>query len=113
MLTDEKWLGVVLEQLLSNALKYTPEGAIRVYAEGDTLVVEDSGIGIRSDDLPRVFEKGFTGYNGREDKKSTGIGLYLCSRICDRLGHGLSITSEVGRGTKALIDLSASDTIME
>jgi signal transduction histidine kinase len=113
VLTDEKWLGFVLEQLLSNALKYTPEGSIRLYAEGDTLVIEDSGIGIRAEDLPRVFEKGFTGYNGREDKKSTGIGLYLCRRVCDRLGHGLSLESEVGRGTKARIDLSSSETIVE
>jgi signal transduction histidine kinase len=98
---------------LSNALKYTPEGTIRLYAEGDTLVIEDSGIGIRPEDLPRVFEKGFTGYNGREDKKSTGIGLYLCRRVCDRLGHGLSLESELGRGTKARIDLSSAETIME
>jgi signal transduction histidine kinase len=113
VLTDEKWLGFVLEQLLSNALKYTPEGSIRLYAEGDMLVIEDSGIGIRPEDLPRVFEKGFTGYNGREDRKSTGIGLYLCRRVCDRLGHGLSLESEVGRGTKARIDLSSSETIVE
>lgn len=113
VLTDEKWLGFVIEQLLSNALKYTPEGTIRLYAEGDTLVIEDSGIGIRPEDLPRVFEKGFTGYNGREDKKSTGIGLYLCRRVCDRLGHGLSLESELGRGTKARIDLSSAETIME
>jgi len=113
VLTDEKWLCFVIEQLLSNALKYTPEGSIRLYAEGDMLVIEDSGIGIRPEDLPRVFEKGFTGYNGREDRKSTGIGLYLCRRVCDRLGHGLSLESEVGRGTKARIDLSSSETIME
>ena len=78
VLTDEKWLSFVIEQLLSNALKYTPEGGrIRILKDGPCLVIADNGIGIRSEDLPRVFEKGFTGFNGREDKKSTGIGLYL------------------------------------
>ena len=76
--TDEKWLVFVLEQILSNALKYTVEGSISIYMEDDWLVIEDTGIGICSEDLPRIFENGFTGYNGRSDKKSTGIGLYLC-----------------------------------
>lgn len=72
VLTDGKWLSFVVEQVLSNALKYTPAGGrIRIYGDGETLVIADSGIGIRPEDLPRVFEKGFTGYNGREDKKST------------------------------------------
>ena len=61
-------------------------------------MIADSGIGIRPEDLPRVFEKGFTGYNGREDKKSTGIGLYLCRRVMDRLNHGISIVSRPGAG---------------
>jgi signal transduction histidine kinase len=113
VLTDEKWLSFVLEQLISNALKYTPEGSVRLYAEGDELIIEDTGIGIRAEDLPRVFEKGFTGYNGREDKKSTGIGLFLCRRVCDRLGHRLSIESAVGRGTTVRVDLSAADTLLE
>lgn len=100
ILTDEKWLAFVLEQLLSNALKYTPEGGrIRIYAEGTSLVVADSGIGIRAEDLPRVFEKGFTGYNGRADKKATGLGLYLCRRICGMLGCGIDINSAPGQGT--------------
>lgn len=107
VLTDEKWLAFVVEQLLSNALKYTPEGGrIRVYGDGETLVIADSGIGIQEEDLPRVFEKGFTGYNGREDKKSTGIGLYLCSQVMDRLNHGISITSRPGQGTLVRLDLS-------
>ena len=107
VLTDEKWLAFVVEQLLSNALKYTPEGGrIRIYGDGDTLVIADSGIGIRPEDLPRVFEKGFTGFNGREDKKSTGIGLYLCSQVLERLNHGISISSRPGRGTLVRLDLS-------
>ncbi len=108
-LTDEKGLLFVMEQLLSNALKYTPSGGrIHIYmdpAEPKTLVIEDSGIGIRPEDLPRIFEKGFTGYNGRMDKKSTGIGLYLCRRIMDKLGHGIQVTSAVKQGTRVALDL--------
>ncbi len=107
VLTDEKWLAFVVEQILSNSLKYTPEGGrIRIYGDGETLVIADSGIGIQPEDLPRVFEKGFTGYNGREDKKSTGIGLYLCSQVMDRLNHGVSIASRPGQGTLVRLDLS-------
>lgn len=108
VLTDEKWLSFVVEQLLSNALKYTEksgrERAVSIYMEGEHLVIEDTGIGIWAEDLPRVFEKGFTGYNGRENKKSTGIGLYLCKTVMDKLRHGLWLESEVGKGTKAYID---------
>lgn len=100
LLTDEKWLGFVVGQLLSNAAKYTPEGgSVRIYPDGETLVIADSGIGIRSEDLPRVFEKGFTGYNGREDRKATGIGLYLCKRVLTNLGQGIAIVSRPGKGT--------------
>lgn len=106
VLTDEKWLSFVIEQLLSNAVKYTPEGGrVRIYGDGETLVIADSGIGIRPEDLPRVFEKGFTGFNGREDKKSTGIGLYLCRQVLDRLNHGISIASRPGQGTLVRLDL--------
>ncbi len=107
VLTDEKWLAFVIEQLLSNAVKYTPEGGrVRIYGDGETLVIADSGIGIQPEDLPRVFEKGFTGFNGREDKKSTGIGLYLCRQVLDRLNHGISIASRPGQGTPVRLDLS-------
>lgn len=108
VLTDEKWLVFVMEQLLSNALKYTKEGSISIYMEsneGNTLVIEDTGIGIAFEDLPRVFEKGYTGYNGRTDKKSTGIGLYLCKRILKNLSHTIKIDSQVGEGTKVKIGL--------
>ncbi len=105
VLTDEKWLVFVLEQLLSNALKYTKAGTIRIYADDQDLIIEDTGIGIASDDLPRIFEKGYTGYNGRKDKKSTGIGLYLCRRILNRLSHGIAVTSEPGKGTKVRLYL--------
>lgn len=100
----------MLEQIISNALKYTQAGGtISIYMEegtGSTLVIEDTGIGIQEEDLPRVFDKGYTGYNGRTDKKSTGIGLYLCKQITKKLGHTLSVESEVGKGTKMKIDLA-------
>ena len=106
VLTDEKWLVFVLEQLLSNALKYTKTGRIRIYGEGEKLLIEDTGIGISPEDLPRIFEKGYTGYNGRRDKKSTGIGLYLCQEILKRLSHGIAVTSTKGKGTKVTLDFS-------
>lgn len=99
VLTDEKWLGFVLGQLLSNALKYTPRGSITISMEDHSLRIFDTGIGIREEDLPRVCEMGYTGYNGRAEKRSTGIGLYLCSSILKKLGHGFSITSQEGKGT--------------
>lgn len=98
MLTDSKWLAFVLEQLLTNAIKYTPErGRIALRLEGRTLLLQDSGIGIRAEDLPRIFEKGFTGCNGREEQHSTGLGLYLCRRILDKLGHPIRISSTLAR----------------
>ena len=107
VLSDEKWLCFLLEQLLSNALKYTPEGGkISIFLEGETnLVIADTGIGIAPEDLPRVFEKGFTGNNGRMDKKATGIGLYLCRRVTNLLGHTISIASEPGVGTQVRLGL--------
>lgn len=103
VLTDEKWMVFVIEQILSNALKYTPSGKISIYMEEACLVIEDTGIGIWPEDLPRVFEKGFTGYNGRTDKKSTGIGLYLCKSVMDKLMHKIWIQSEAGKGTKVYL----------
>lgn len=107
--TDKKWLSFVIEQILSNALKYTKTGSISIFLENTdapTLVIEDTGIGISPEDLPRVCEKGFTGYNGRIDKKSTGIGLYLCKQILTKLNHTLSIESQIGTGTKVKIGLT-------
>lgn len=101
-------VGFVLGQILSNALKYTKKGKISIYmskSRPHTLVIEDTGIGIRAEDLPRVFEKGFTGYNGREENRSTGIGLYLCGKIMKRLDHGIRIESELGKGTKVFLEL--------
>ena len=116
VLTDEKWLVFVVEQILSNALKYTSKGEISIYMDSTdkkVLVIEDTGIGIQGEDLPRVCEKGFTGYNGRNDKKSTGIGLYLCKRILTKLSHTITIESEVGKGTKVKIGLDMLDLLVE
>ncbi|WP_343208170.1 sensor histidine kinase [Anaerolentibacter hominis] len=115
VLTDEKWLTFVIEQLLSNACKYTSSGEISIYMDSekkqqglDVLVIQDTGIGIRPEDIPRIFDRGFTGYNGRMDKKSTGIGLYLTKQILDKLSHPISIYSAPGKGTKVYINFSAN-----
>ena len=106
VITDEKWLLFVIEQVLSNALKYTRSGKISIYSpEKDILCIEDTGIGIAPEDLPRIFEKGYTGYNGRNDKKASGIGLYLCRRICRNLGHSITANSSLESGTVVRIRL--------
>lgn len=98
-----------VEQLLSNALKYTPGGTVTIMAEGEsTLIIADTGIGIAPDDLPRIFEEGYTGLNGRGQQRSTGIGLYLCSRILKRLGHTISISSALGQGTEVRLELGGN-----
>lgn len=107
VVTDEKWLSFVMEQVLSNALKYTPSGSITISLIGEkTLRIKDTGIGISPEDLPRIFENGYTGYNGRTDRKASGIGLYLCKRICQNLGHTITASSTVDVGTVIDIDLS-------
>jgi signal transduction histidine kinase len=105
-ITDEKWLEFIIEQVISNAVKYTSEGGVRIYMdETGLLVIEDTGIGISAEDLPRIFENGYTGFNGREDKRASGIGLYLCKRIADNLGHKITAESTPGVGTKMIIDV--------
>ena len=112
VVTDEKWLGLILEQILSNSMKYTREGsiAIRLLAERETketvqLLIEDTGIGIHAEDIPRIFEKGYTGYNGHLDRKSTGIGLYICKLAADSIGVKLKVESELERGTRAYLTI--------
>lgn len=105
VLTDEKWLSFVVEQILSNAVKYTSSGSISIKCDGDRLVISDTGIGIAAEDLPRIFDKGYTGFNGRADRKASGIGLYLCRRICDNLGHSIKVESAAGQGTTITIGL--------
>ena len=113
--TDGKWLAFILEQLLSNAIKYTPQGVVTIETAEEKdrffITIKDTGIGIKAEDLPRVFEKGYTGYNGHADKKATGIGPYLCRQMADKLGHTIRMESEIGKGTKVWIgfDLDYSD----
>lgn len=102
-LTDEKWLRFVMEQVLSNAIKYTHAGKVSIYMESDKLVVEDTGIGIHEGDLPRVFSRSFTGYNGRVEQSASGLGLYLSHEILRRLSHTIEIESKLGIGTKVII----------
>ena len=114
VITDEKWLSFVIEQVLSNALKYTPSGSITISLVGEkTLRIEDTGIGIAPSDLPRIFENGYTGFNGRTDKKASGIGLYLCRRVCNNLGHTITANSTVDVGTAIDIDLTQTKLEME
>ena len=109
IITDEKWLLFVLKQIISNSLKYTNAGQISITLEDEKiLVIEDTGIGISEEDIPRIFDRGFTGYNGRMDKRSTGLGLHLCKNILDKLSHKIKISSQIGIGTIVKIDLSSS-----
>ena len=103
VISDKKWLGFILEQMLSNALKYTISGGIRVYMDRAVLAIEDSGIGIRPEDLPRIFAKGYTGYNGRIDNRASGIGLYLAKKAADALSISIRVESKVGVGTKVTL----------
>ncbi len=112
VLSDGQWLQTLLEQLLSNSLKYTASGVIYIYLDPDkeqTLVIEDTGVGIRPEDLPKIFNKGYSGMNGRLHEKSTGLGLFLSRKICRRLGHELAITSELGKGTRAEISMARKE----
>ena len=110
VLTDEKWLIFVLEQLLTNASKYTKEGgSVRIGQENGMLVLRDTGIGIRPEDLPRIFEWGYTGYNGRLDKRSTGVGLALVKQVMEMLGNKIEIRSVLGEGTEVFLDLRRTE----
>lgn len=110
VISDKKWLGFAFEQLLSNAIKYTKSGGeISINISESKLVIEDNGIGIYEEDLPRIFEQSFTGLNGRYEKKSSGLGLYLCKKTLDKLQHKIEITSEVNKGTKVIVSFPKKD----
>ena len=113
--SDEKWVRFILNQLIANAVKYrTGQPVLRFSAcrqqNQVVLMVEDNGIGISPYDLPRIFEKGFTGQNGRIVQQSTGIGLYLCKRLCEKLGIGISANSE-GKGTTISLFFHINDFV--
>lgn len=111
--TDEKWLLFVIEQVISNAVKYTKKGGVEIYAQGSVLCIKDSGQGVPCEDLPRIFEKGYTGCNGRLDKKASGIGLYLCREICRKLGHSIEAQNVQGGGFVVRIELGRRDIGIE
>ena len=107
ILTDAKWFSFLLEQIISNAIKYTQNGKVAIYLKKDELVIEDNGIGIMPEDLPRIFDAGYTGYNGRLEKKSTGLGLKLSKNIGKSLRVTLRCESEPKIGTKMYINLKS------
>ena len=113
IITDKKWFKFVLKQLISNALKYTRKGSIEIYLEDNYLCIKDDGIGIKESDLRRIFEKGYTGSNGHDNKNSSGIGLYLCTNIVSNLGLKLSATSSVGIGSIFKIDLRQDEKVKD
>ena len=113
IVTDKKWLLVVIEQILSNSLKYTNEGGVEIYMEGSDLCIKDTGIGIKNSDRLRVFERGFSGYNGRMTQQSSGLGLYLTQKISQELGHQIQIESELGQGTTVRIKFSEVNLLIE
>lgn len=113
VITDKKWLLVILEQVLSNSLKYTKQGSIEIFFQEDTLYMKDTGLGIQNSDLLRVFERGFSGYNGRLTHQSSGLGLYLSKKIADKLGHELHLHSVVGEGTTVMITFKEKKLLFE
>ena len=114
VISDKKWLSFAFEQILGNSVKYSSSGGeITIETYENKLVIEDNGIGIKEEDLPRIFEKGFTGFNGRYEKKSSGLGLYLCKKTLDKLGHHIEISSKVGEGTRIEITFPKEDTLRD
>jgi signal transduction histidine kinase len=113
VITDKKWFLVILEQVLSNSLKYTKQGSIEIFFQEDTLHMKDTGLGIQNSDLLRVFERGFSGYNGRLTHQSSGLGLYLSKKIADKLGHELHLHSVVGEGTTVMITFKEKKLLFE
>ena len=114
VISDKKWLSFAFEQILGNSVKYSSAGGeITIETCENKLVIEDKGIGIKEEDLPRIFEKGFTGFNGRYEKKSSGLGLYLCKKTLDKLGHHIKISSKVGEGTRIEITFPKEDTLRD
>ena len=114
VISDKKWLSFAFEQILGNSVKYTSAGGeITIETCENKLIIEDNGMGIKEEDLPRIFEKGFTGFNGRYEKKSSGLGLYLCKKTLDKLGHHIEISSKVGEGTRIEIIFPKEDTLRD
>lgn len=114
VVTDSKWMEFIINQILNNSIKYSKDNPIisfytREDDESVILVIEDNGIGIEPSDIDRVFDKTFTGINGRTGRKSTGMGLYLCRKLCKKLGHVISVESSVGEYTKVIISFGKNE----
>lgn len=111
VITDKKWLSIIIEQIISNSVKYTNDGQIDIFMRENWLFISDTGIGIAKSDLSRVFERGFSGYNGRLTQQSSGLGLYLTKVIADKLGYPIRIDSSVGQGTTLSIGFVENEII--
>lgn len=117
--TDAKWIGFILNQLVLNSAKYSRKEGAHIWIATETqknsvlLKVKDNGAGIPAEELPRVFEKGFTGTNGRGTKRSTGMGLYLCHKLCRKLGIGIRAVSEEGMGTEIILEFPISSYLAD
>ena len=116
--TDKKWILFILNQLVLNSVKYKKEGTqihiyTKTYDHGVQLIVEDTGVGIPQEEIPRIFEKGFTGTNGRMGGRSTGMGLYLCSRLCEKLGIEIRAESECGEETRMILTFPVSAYLLK
>ncbi len=114
--TDGKWIEFILNQMILNSVKYRSDSPVLSFSttKGEKSVIltlEDNGTGIRAEELSRIFEKGFTGSNGRNHQRATGMGLYLCQKLCGKLGIGLTAESEFGKGTKMLLEFPVSNYI--
>lgn len=117
--SDGKWMEFIVGQILDNSIKYAkPTGLVlKIYSEEvkeqTQLCIEDNGIGVKTEEIERVFDKGFTGSNGRKYRKSTGIGLYLCKKLCTRLGHNMIFKSKEGEGSKVIFIIPKSNYMDE
>lgn len=110
IISDSKWLQFVFEQVIFNAIKYTSEGSIDIRCQNDhQVIIKDTGIGIAASDLPRLFDKGYTGFNGRLENNASGLGLYMVKQILHNLGHDITISSKVNFGTSVIIDFKQTE----
>lgn len=105
VISDAKWLSVLIEQILSNAIKYTESGTIKISYEErtNTMSIQDTGIGIRSEDLGKIFDRGYSGFNGRINEKSSGLGLYLVKSIADLINVKVKVESTINVGSKFIV----------
>lgn len=116
--SDNKWLEFILGQILTNSVKYADKdnACIRLWVEkkdnSRVLIIEDNGVGIKENELPKIFDKGFTGTNGRKNERSTGMGLYICKKLCDKLGLGMEAASVFGQGTRISLVFPLNSTLL-